>query len=192
MFSRSLSIRQSLFRSTTVRSFSTNYFKTLSIDPPTFKLEEKDLHARYKKLMVANHPDKFSGSDEVARLDPKEITNAFRTLKTPHLRADHLLSISGDELGEDNQSEVLPMEFLMEMMEIREELEEIGDTESNEAERAKLENLKDANLNRVNATISVLEDAFDGSDIKLARENTAKLNYYRRIEEEIKEKEAVV
>jgi len=165
-----------------------NFFSVLGI-PERFDVDSSSLRKRYKSLMVENHPDRFAASGGAAPKDPSLITTAYQTIGKPHLRASHLLELGGNELSEDNQQNVLPMEFLMEIMEVREALSEID--ADDEASGDRLRDMKENNDERVKEVIERLSVAFEGGDVDAARENTAILNYYHRIEEEIKEKECV-
>ena len=79
-------------------------------------------------LQAEAHPDRHSQADasqQQAIADKaSEITDAYAILKQPHLRATHLLELHGLPLNEETGGEVVGMDFLMDIMEVREELEE--------------------------------------------------------------------
>ena len=95
-----------------------------------FDLDESQLHRDYKALMAGCHPDRFSAQGEQAVQEAGErasqITDAYTVLRYPHRRAVHLLSLLGAPLTEEMGGDDLGPGFLMEIMEIREELEESG------------------------------------------------------------------
>ena len=148
-----------------------------------FDLDESQLHREYKALMADRHPDRFSGQGEQAVQEAgdraSQITDAYSVLRYPHRRAVHLLGLLGTPLTEDMGGEDLGPGFLMEIMEIREELEESG------TDAARLSNLRQANQQRVDELRGELAEAFGGSELERARALTARLQYLQRIEEEI-------
>jgi molecular chaperone HscB len=109
--------------------FSKNYFELFSL-PENYVIDGGDLTERYRDLQRVVHPDRFaSGSDQERRLSMQAstlINEAFQTLKDPMLRARYLLSLHGVEIDAGTKS-TQDMEFLMEQMELREELAEARD-----------------------------------------------------------------
>ncbi|WP_242917024.1 Fe-S protein assembly co-chaperone HscB [Pontibacter liquoris] len=102
-----------------------NYFEFYSI-PESFLLDEKALKAKYYQLSRDYHPDFHANApqakqDEILQLSTQN-TNAYRTLSDPDLRMQYILKEHG--LLEEGKNE-LPSDFLMEMMELNEELMEL-------------------------------------------------------------------
>jgi hypothetical protein len=77
------------------------------------------------------------------------------------------------------------MEFLMEIMEAREQLEGTPSVEVIDANRAE-------NEKRLDDVCGALVSAFASEDLGEARKLTAQLQYLNRVQDEIKEKEPVV
>ncbi|WP_347160164.1 Fe-S protein assembly co-chaperone HscB [Pontibacter chitinilyticus] len=103
-----------------------NYFAFYNM-PETFLPDEKVLKAKYYELSRAYHPDFFANEpqekqDEILQLST-ENTNAYRTLSDADLRMQYILKEHG--LLEEGGKNELPSEFLMEMMELNEELMEL-------------------------------------------------------------------
>ena len=136
-------------------------------------------------LQAEAHPDRT-----VRRMHPNSrplLTRLRRLrhaiLKQPHLRATHLLELHGLPLNEETGGEVVGMDFLMDIMEVREELEEAN----NDPET--LRTLRDANQQAMSELLEQLAAAFDddaNSDLERARALTARLQYLHKIEEEIR------
>lgn len=102
-------------------------------------------------------------------------------LRAPHLRATHLLELHGAPLNEETGADVLGPEFLMHVMDVREELEEAG------AEVQRLQELRDANQEAMDELHGQLGTVFDDApDLPAARGLTARLQYLQRIEDEAK------
>ncbi len=105
--------------------FNQNYFQIFQL-PETFELDKAELSSRYLELQKRVHPDKFvDASDREKRLSMQwttQINEAYATLGSPLSRAIYLLQLQGIEIA-DNP--VLEPSFLMDQIELREELEEI-------------------------------------------------------------------
>ena len=96
--------------------------------PRQFELDASELERRYRELSLKLHPDRF------ARADPRErrlslehttaLNDAFQTLKDPVRRAFYLLKLHGIDLEKEDAggSPKVPLDFLEEVMELREEL----------------------------------------------------------------------
>ncbi|RIJ34049.1 Fe-S protein assembly co-chaperone HscB [Pontibacter oryzae] len=103
-----------------------NYFEFYNI-PESFLLDEKALKSTYYKLSRAYHPDFFANEpqekqQEILQLSTQN-TNAYRTLSDPDLRMQYILKEHG--LLEEGGKNELPSDFLMEMMDLNEELMEL-------------------------------------------------------------------
>ncbi|OUJ72451.1 Fe-S protein assembly co-chaperone HscB [Hymenobacter crusticola] len=103
----------------------TNYFDFYSL-PETFQPDEAALKRQYYTLSRQYHPD-FHATEGPER--QQEIlhlatlnTNAYRTLSDPDLRMAYILGLHG--LLEEGKQE-LPPDFLMEVMELNEQLMEL-------------------------------------------------------------------
>ena len=105
--------------------FSKNYFELFDL-PEAFAIDREELSERYRELQRAVHPDRFaSGTDQEKRLSMQgasRINDAFETLKDPLLRAKYMLELRGVDIARASATTADP-EFLMEQMELREELE---------------------------------------------------------------------
>ncbi|WP_439879879.1 Fe-S protein assembly co-chaperone HscB [Pontibacter sp. MBLB2868] len=102
-----------------------NYFEFYNI-PESFLLDEKALKAKYYQLSREYHPDFFANEsqekqNEILQLSTQN-TNAYRTLSDPDLRMQYILKEHG--VLEEGKNE-LPSDFLMEMMDLNEELMEL-------------------------------------------------------------------
>jgi molecular chaperone HscB len=104
---------------------SRNYFELFGL-PQTYQLDTSALSERYRELQRVIHPDRFaSASDRERRLSMQgaiRVNEAFETLKDPIRRARYLLSLHGVEPDAGRQT-AQDTGFLMEQMELREELE---------------------------------------------------------------------
>jgi molecular chaperone HscB len=101
---------------------SLDYFQLLGL-PETFAVDgaalERAFHERSKEL----HPDRFASAPAAERVTALQrsmaINEAYKALKKPIPRAEYLLGRAGVTIG---SNERLDPTFLMEILELREEL----------------------------------------------------------------------
>ncbi|MEW5756047.1 MAG: Fe-S protein assembly co-chaperone HscB [Pseudomonadota bacterium] len=100
----------------------TNYFALFHL-PVQFPLDGEILNTRYRELQRVIHPDRYAhASDQEKRLAQQHATlinDAYHTLRDDLKRAQYLLRLKGVSL---EQRQVHDPGFLMEQMELREEL----------------------------------------------------------------------
>ncbi|MBR9728952.1 co-chaperone HscB [Shewanella intestini] len=105
-----------------------NYFDLFQFTP-AFDINTAQLADRYRDLQRAVHPDKFAHESEQQKLlsvqRTAQINDGYQTLKTPLLRAEHILSLRGLELSHETTT-LKDTRFLMQQMEWREALEDIN------------------------------------------------------------------
>jgi len=107
-----------------------NHFELFGL-PLQFQLDGSLLSSQFRDLQRQFHPDKFAIASERDRLlavqKAAQINDAYQVLKNPISRAEYLLVQHGEDIRREQQTMQDPM-FLMEQMELREELEEIADS----------------------------------------------------------------
>jgi molecular chaperone HscB len=108
------------------------------------------------------------------------VTRAYSVIEDPLACALHLLELHGHMIGESDQS-VVSNAFLMEIMEAREEVEHASTD-------AQLKPLLKACQTRQSELCKELEKSFDDHSVDDAKLQTARLQYWRRIEDTILEK----
>ncbi|NOH92344.1 co-chaperone HscB [Vibrio sp. AIC-3] len=105
-----------------------NHFELFGL-PLQFQLDGSLLSSQFRDLQRQFHPDKFATASERDRLlavqKAAQINDAYQVLKNPISRAEYLLVQHGEDIRGEQQTLQDPM-FLMEQMELREELEEIA------------------------------------------------------------------
>ncbi|PMK07890.1 co-chaperone HscB [Vibrio splendidus] len=107
-----------------------NHFELFGL-PLQFQLDGSLLSSQFRDLQRQFHPDKFAIASERDRLlavqKAAQINDAYQVLKNPISRAEYLLVQHGEDIRGEQQTMQDPM-FLMEQMELREELEDIVDS----------------------------------------------------------------
>lgn len=97
---------------------------------PDFRLDLNELAARYRELARQTHPDRFADASErdqrLALEGAAQLNEAYQTLRSAPRRACYLLSLQGHELP--LETTVQDPAFLMQQMELREELQELQES----------------------------------------------------------------
>lgn len=105
--------------------FKKNYFELFGL-PVGYAVDREELANSYRDLQREIHPDRFAqASEQEKRISMQAaalINEALETLKDPILRGRYLLSLNGVEM--DISKSTQDSAFLMEQLELREELAE--------------------------------------------------------------------
>ena len=124
-----------------------DYFEMFEI-PVSLQVDSITLKQRFYLLSRKFHPDFFTNENEMeqeAALEMSSLLNkAYKTFQDPEETIKYVLQLKG--LLEDDEKYQLPPQFLMEMMELNEQLAD-----------AKLEG-NDAAINSSKQSISILEE----------------------------------
>jgi len=104
-----------------------DYFTLFGLTPG-YVVDTQQLAARYQELQRQFHPDKYASRPQAEQLlavnQSATINQAWQTLRHPLLRAEYLLLLNGFDLANE-QHTVRDTAFLMEQLELREELDSI-------------------------------------------------------------------
>jgi len=102
-----------------------NYFELFNI-PVSVTVDKTSLAKKYFELQKKFHPDFFAQEDEVTQEDAlektSELNKAFKIFKDRDATIQYLLKIKG--LLQEEEKYPLPPDFLMEVMELNENLSE--------------------------------------------------------------------
>lgn len=162
-----------------------DFFKnTFPSGPPPkgdFSVDIRELRNEFLRLQAQAHPDLHPAErKKQAEALSSRINEAYKTLQSPLLRAQYLLSLRGETAHEDDAAKLgdVPedQELLMEVLELREAIEEAQVQEDVDA-------IKKENEVRVRESVKVLEEAFKENDIDTARREAVKLRYWVNVEE---------
>jgi len=160
---------------------------TLPSGPPPhgrFAIDTTALKHEFLRLQSRAHPDLHPPENRVkAQALSARINEAYKTLQSPLLRAQYLLSLKGIEVAEDETAKVEDPELLMEVLDARERIEEAASEED-------LEEMKTENDVRIEDSVKILEKAFERDDIVQAKEEAVKLRYWINIKESLDQWEA--
>lgn len=103
-----------------------DYFQLFTL-PEQFDIDKKLLEANFRKIQSTTHPDRFvnaTAAEKLASMQLATLSNeAYATLKSAANRAKYLLEKHGIDAVADTNT-ALPVDFLMQQMEWREQLED--------------------------------------------------------------------
>lgn len=109
-----------------MQNAQTNYFQLFAL-PEQFEIDVQSLEVSFRKIQSASHPDRFVSATADEKLQSMQTATtaneAYRTLKNPAARAKYLLELQGINAIADTNT-TMPMDFLMQQMEWREQLED--------------------------------------------------------------------
>lgn len=153
-----------------------------------FDLDADALERSFRERSRGVHPDRFAKASPAERLKALEastaLNDAFRVLKNPTARAEHLLALRGVTIDD---RDVVPQDFLLEILELREALAEAkGANDSAAVARleADMRARHEASLRRVGELFAA------GGDLGEAKRELVNLRYFQRFLDEVEDVEA--
>ena len=163
------------------KALTSSHFELFGL-PPAFALDLSRLDAAYRGIQSQVHPDRYAQAGDAERRASMQMTTrvneAYRTLKSPVRRAQYLLELNGVDVGFETNT-AMPPEFLMQQMQIREQLEEARNAPTLDLLRKDLQVQAEELESRI-------EEQIDGKrDFAAARELVRKLMFLERFGEDI-------
>lgn len=167
-----------------------NYFKFYEI-PISFLPDEAEIKRKFYALSKTYHPDFFTLESEEKQAEVLELSTknneAYKVLSDPDRRMKYLLELKG-ALDEEGKAQ-LPPAFLMEMMDINEQLMEL-EFDFDEGTFANistaLTNLEQELWSTVYPTLSgYSEETSDAGELNLVKDYYYKKRYLLRIRENL-------
>jgi molecular chaperone HscB len=149
--------------------------------PVQFDLDPAVIERAFFDKTRELHPDRFASgpaAERVAALSrSRALNDAYQTLKKPVARAEYLLARAGVNIGDN---EKLDPAFLMEILELREEL-----AEARVAQKLpEVARLQRAMAERRKAAVERLPPLFESNDTAALKEQLILLRYLDRYLEE--------
>ena len=172
--------------------FSKNYFELFGL-PVVFEVDGTELASRYRDLQRAVHPDRYANATEqekrLSMQGASLINDALETLKKPLSRARYLLELKGIHL-EPSGGNISDAGFLMEQMELREELAEARHQDDPYAAVADLLKHIDSHIQALLKEIGEQFEAGTAESLDQAKEIMNKLQFLYRLSAQVEELEA--
>jgi molecular chaperone HscB len=172
--------------------FSKNYFDLFGL-PISYIIDGNSLSERYRDLQRVIHPDRFANASEQERRMSVQsaalINEAFEILKDPIARAGYLLSLHGVEMDSLNES-TQDMAFLMQQMELRDELEEVHGQANPFQSISDLRGRINKQINSLVAQLAVCFETPTEEQLQAAREILQKMRFLQKLYTEAERVEA--
>lgn len=168
-----------------------NFFELFSL-PVQYVLDRAVLDAHYRDLQRSVHPDRFASAGEqerrIAMQHATHINEGYQTLKNPLQRARYLLELRGRTIDDQQTMQADPA-FLMQQMELREQL---GEIRGQEDPLTSLDGLAREIATLYKVLESELAQVFDADDgnIESAVALVQKMQFFTRLQNEVQELEA--
>lgn len=171
-----------------------NYFSVFGLEP-SWDISAADVQQRYRQLQQEVHPDRFAGEGERAQRQAAQasafVNQAFETLSVPVLRAAYLLELAGFS-GALDEHTFTDVEFLMQQMQLREQLSELAELAGEEAIESALDGLyKDIDVAEQQQAEAFLAQ-YQAADYAAAREQVAKMQFLRKLRSEAEAQESAL
>ncbi|RFP18394.1 MULTISPECIES: Fe-S protein assembly co-chaperone HscB [unclassified Duganella] len=161
-----------------------NHFELFNL-PQQFAVDAGALDSAYRDVQGRVHPDKFVNATDaekrVAMQWATRANEAYQTLKNPQKRAQYLCELNGVDLQTESNT-AMPMAFLMQQMEWREELGDARAAKDSEA----LEALDKQLRNERKARLAEIETQIDGGDFHAAAQGVRALMFLEKFGEEVR------
>lgn len=166
--------------------FSQNYFELFGLSP-VFEIDTARLQAEQQRLQSAFHPDRFAGSsDQQKRVSVQTaawINQAFETLRDPVKRSRYLLELNGAEIPDDSTT-TSDSAFLMEQIELREEIEACR---ASEDALTRCEQIQARLEQRATELANEFAAALGAADLVTALHASRKMQFIQRIQQQLSE-----
>ena len=158
--------------------------------PVDYVLDYAELDVRYRKLQQAVHPDRYvnAGDQErrIAMQQAAQINEAYTVLKDVTRRGQYLLELAGVDLQFEQRTTQDPA-FLMQQMELREELSQV----KQQADPLRsLDELSQQARGQKKSLELALTTFLQDKDYSQASETVLKMQFYNRLLDEMQETEA--
>jgi molecular chaperone HscB len=135
-----------------------NHFELFGI-PVSIKIDKSTLALKYFELQKKYHPDFFTQGTEAEQAEALEISSsinkALKTFRNEEATIKYVLQLKG--LLEEEEKYQLPPAFLMEMMELNEDLSESSAQQINDLDAALYTEVQTIIENYHDATITTAE-----------------------------------
>jgi molecular chaperone HscB len=165
---------------------SSNFFVLFDL-PVSFDVDLKALSERYREAQRAVHPDKFANASEAERRLSMQmaarVNEAQAVLKDPLARGRYLLELLGVDLNDSDTA--FDGAFLMEQMELRERLEDVKASADPHQQLQLIAQDIGAHSKSLIDKMAELLQVADEASLQQARDVTRKLQFFRRLNEEV-------
>lgn len=164
-----------------------DYFTLFGLTP-NYSVNMQQLAMRFQELQRQFHPDKYASRPQAEQLlavnQSATINQAWQTLRHPLLRAEYLLLLNGFDLANE-QHTVRDTAFLMEQLELREELDGIEQS----ADHARLDTFAAHVTAMVKTRSAQMVEELDRLQWEQAADTVRKLRFLDKLQHHIEQLE---
>ncbi|MYM27159.1 Fe-S protein assembly co-chaperone HscB [Duganella sp. CY15W] len=161
-----------------------NHFELFNL-PQQFAVDADALNSAYRDVQSRVHPDKFVNATDaekrVAMQWATRANEAYQTLKNPQKRAQYMCELHGVDLQTESNT-AMPMAFLMQQMEWREELGDARAAKDSDA----LESLDDQLRAARKQQLAQIEQQINAGDFAAAAQGVRALMFLEKFGEEVR------
>ncbi len=166
-----------------------SYFELFNLDT-TFDLDLDDLESRFRKLQKEFHPDRFVTVSEQERRIAMQLTaqinEAYQTLIKPLSRGSYMLKLEDINVNDETDTK-MDASFLMEQMELREQLDELKNKKHQEKQIQNLtETIKSSQTKIINE-LQVCFKTTTGESLMRARNLVRELQFFEKMASQLEE-----
>ncbi|APC12458.1 MULTISPECIES: co-chaperone HscB [Providencia] len=165
-----------------------DYFTLFGLTP-VYAIDSEQLTQRFQDLQRQYHPDRFATCSEQEKMQALQkaatINAAYQALHHPLKRAEYMLSLHGFDINNE-QHTMHDTAFLMEQLELREELDNI----ENNADALELLSTFMKNVKQMQQTRSVLMvTELDAMQWEKAADTVRKLRFLDKLQQQAEQLE---
>ena len=168
-----------------------DYFSCYGL-PCSFILDVVALRKLHHSLQHQHHPDRFVSAPDSKQRRAVQITTylnqAYATLSEPLQRGIYLLQLEGmDPLAPTNTQ--MPMDFLLQQIELRESLDDIHLAQDPES---KIDSMSALLTHQASQLESEFAQAYQASDLSVAETAVRKLQFIVKLQQQLDALEGVL
>lgn len=171
---------------------SKNYFELFGMSVG-YVIDINKIRKRYRDLQRVVHPDRYVNATEheqrLAVQGAAYINEAFETLGDPLRRAQYLLRLHGVDFDPDTET-TTDTGFLMEQLELREELSEITQQADPLCAASQFMERVSSMFNRLISSIAIDFEMPNEQQLDVAREKVRKMQFLKKLHSEAEAVEA--
>ncbi|PCJ17372.1 MAG: Fe-S protein assembly co-chaperone HscB [Gammaproteobacteria bacterium] len=149
--------------------FKQNYFELFQL-PIAYQVDSHRLNDAYRELQTQIHPDRYAQGSEAEKLSSVQassfVNEAYQTLKSSVSRARYLVELAGVAI-DLSATTIADGAFLMQQMELREELEDASHSADPEKLLEKIAQQVHDNLADLVRSFSALSEPWDFNDLNV-------------------------
>lgn len=168
-------------------SLTDNYFQLFDL-PEQYSLDDNALRATYRDLQRKTHPDKFASASQPEQLLAVQyaatVNDAYDVLASSLKRAIYMLKLKGFEIDPQQSAAMDPM-FLMQQMELREELENVSHAGDPEAALEKISEQLEKDLEDLEKGFTAQIEVLDEPNAVAAQDTVKKMQFVVKVQSEV-------